>query len=181
MRQIHRVLWLEGLVILILAFVVANFPAQAADTSQHTSFLKKLSGTWKGRGILRRKLSANKEPVSCRLDGNWKDGRLNLTYICLGVDVRFESKGFLAYKATTNRYTGTWYTSGQSTQARVEGTKNGNRLNLILNGKHPKTSKPVSSKLVISLRSAARLVNTIRTRDTKTGKTFELFAVTFKR
>ncbi len=181
MRQIYRVLWLEGLVILSLAFVIANFPAQAADTSQHISFLKKLSGTWKGRGILRRKLSANKEPVSCRLDGALQGSKLNLAYICLGVDVRFESKGFLVYKAATNQYTGTWYTSGQDAEARVNGTKNGNRLNLTLTGKHPKTSKPMNSKLVISLKSAARLVNTIRMRDEKTGKTFEVFAVTFSR
>jgi len=113
---------------MLLAFVVANFPAQAAETSQHTSFLKKLSGTWKGRGILRRKLSANKEPVSCRLDGAWQGGRLDLAYICLGVDVRFESKGFLTYQPTTNRYTGTWHTTGQNTEARVDGSKNGNRF-----------------------------------------------------
>lgn len=181
MRQTNRAIWHVCVAIVLLAFVMANVPARAADASQHLSFLKKLSGTWQGRGVLRRSLVANKEPVSCRLDGVLQGSKLNMAYICLGIDVRFESTGSLIYVPATKRYTGTWHTTGQNWQTRLEGTKTGNRLNLILHGKHPKTARLMESKLVISLRPSGRLVNTVRAVDQKTGKLFEVFAVTFKR
>lgn len=166
------------------AVLLAACPAGtrlASAASDRTDILKSLSGVWQGRGIVQRSATAAAEPVSCRFQaGMAGDGRsLDLSYICLGIDLRVESTGTLAVSG--DRFAVSLYTAG--TDRRVEGTgvRNGNSLVLALEARHPETGKPVSSRLTMTLTGSATLANVLRATDPETGETFTAFDATFTR
>lgn len=177
-----RFLTLAVFVASLMAGGIGSSPVRAADEAATDRFLKNLAGSWKGRGKLRRTKASNIEPISCRMDGAWQrqQRRLKLTYVCLGIDVRFESIANLT-RMPNGAISGTWSVSGQSERITATGRRAGSALNLFLKGRHPETQKIINSRLKFTLGSNRRLHNVLQTRDPKTGAAFRAFNVSFRK
>lgn len=165
-----------------MAFALAPI-APARAQAGGADLLKAMSGVWKGRGTVRKSPDAAAETVSCRYEGKLAgDGlRLALTYVCLGVEFKFDAAGALIFEPASDRFTVTLTTAAANRRAEGSGRATGSGIELDLKGRHPDTGAEVSSRLTMSLSGNRRLVNVLRSTDPESGKTFQVFQVTFSR
>ena len=165
----------------VAAFSAVSAPAHAQ--SGGPDLLKALSGIWQGRGTMRQSPAAAAEPVSCRYEGRLSDDALALalSYVCLGVAFKFDASGTLTFEPASERFNVTLTTAAANRRAEGSGTSNGAGIDFDLTGRHPKTGAEVTSQFSISLASADKLVNVLRSTDPETGKSFRVLQVTFSR
>ena len=163
--------------------VVGDASAPARAQAGGADLLKAMSGTWKGRGTVRESPRAAAEPVSCRYEGKLADSGLSLriTYVCLGVEFKFDATGALTFEPGSGRFTVTLTTPAANRRAEGSGRANGAGIELDLRGRHPETGAEVTSRLTMSMAGATRLVNVLRSTDPETGKSFQVFSATFGR
>lgn len=147
------------------------------------SLMQSMAGNWKGRGTVRRTAGAATEPVSCRLDSSFdeKAFKLSMAYVCLGVDVKVETRGSLTYVPADNAYRGSWHTVGAKARAKGKGRRTGKTVRLSLDGFHPETNEPMRSQLTLTLNGSKRLANTLNAVDPSSGKPFKAFSVNFRK
>jgi hypothetical protein len=167
--------------LLVAALGVASVPARAQ--SGGTELLKSLSGVWQGRGTVRESPTAAAEPVSCRYEGRLSGDALvlALSYVCLGVEFKFDATGTLTFEPASERFAVIITTAAANRRAEGSGKSNGAGIDLDLKGRHPETGTEVTSRLTMSLASANKLVNVLRSTDPETGKSFKVLQVTFSR
>jgi hypothetical protein len=167
--------------LLVAALGAATAPAHAQ--SGGTDLLKALSGVWQGRGTVRQSPSAAAEPVSCRYEGalSGEGLALALSYVCLGVEFKFDVTGALTFDPASERFDVILTTAAANRRAEGSGKANGAGIDFDLTGRHPETGAQVTSQFSISLASADKLVNVLRSTDPETGKSFGVLQVTFSR
>lgn len=105
---------------------------------------------------------------------------MSLRYICLGIDVKFETTGKLNYNAAKKSISGRLVTVGIGAFSAI-GKHNGNRITLNLRGKDKSTGKPLKGTMSLNHTATARLTSTLTATDPKTGKSFRAFKAVFKR
>ena len=167
--------------LLVAALGAVSAPAHAQ--SGGTDLLKALSGVWQGRGTVRQSPAAAAEPVSCRYEGTLSgEGlALALSYVCLGVEFKFDATGALTFDPASERFDVILTTAAANRRAEGSGKANGAGIDLDLKGRHPESGAEVTSRFSMSLASADKLVNVLRSADPETGKTFNVLQVTFSR
>lgn len=169
-----------GLLTLAVGVAMALDPAEAFSAAD--GFLDRLSGKWVGSGVVRRAPTMPREVVKCRLTGRaGSNTSLVLDYVCLGVDVKFQTSGKLVYDDERKVYTGSWSTGGKLKNARAEGRRKGNVLHMRVTGTDSETGKTVHSRFTVTLAGKTSMRNTFTTTDPKTGKRYQAFSATFKR
>jgi len=153
-------------------------PAFAADSS----LPERLAGVWTGGGSIYKAPGAPLERVRCRFSSKWskRAATISLRYICLGIDIKFETTGTLKYNAAKHSIAGKLVTVGIGA-FRASGKDNGNNVVLNLRGKDKKTGKPVSGTLSIRMKGNNALTSSLTATDPKTGKRFKAFNASFKR
>lgn len=146
------------------------------------AFLKKLAGTWKGRGRLRPNATAKAEPVSCRMSATWSGKSLSVNMNCRGVDVNFSSSGVLQPGKRNNAVQGRWSGAFGLGSANVFGSRNGNALSFSLSTKDRKSGRTVRSSVYMQLAgNGRRLSNSVNSQDGKTGRSFQLLSLAMKK
>ncbi len=165
------------------AFILAPARPPLHASPDDRSLLQSMAGNWKGRGTVRRTAGAATEPVSCRLDSRFdeKAFKLSMAYVCLGVDVKVETRGTLTYVPADKAYRGSWHTVGAKAKATGTGKRSGKTVRFSLDGFHPETNEPMRSQLTLTLNGAKRLANTLNAVDPKSGKSFRAFSVNFRK
>ena len=166
------------LTILGLAALIFATPVQAASRSLPES----LSGVWTGSGSIHKSPSAPRERVRCRLSSKWEKSaaKMAIRYICLGVDIKFETFGSLKYSAATKTISGKLTTVGIGA-FKARGKDRGSKVVLTLSGRNKKTGKPAKALLSIVLSGKNRLSSYLTATDPKTGKRFQAFKATFRK
>jgi hypothetical protein len=172
-----------SLVTCLLAAALGAGSAPARAQSGGPDLLKALSGVWQGRGTVRQSPTAAAEPVSCRYEGKLSgEGlALALSYVCLGVEFKFDATGTLTFDPASERFDVNLTTAAANRRAEGSGKANGTGIEFDLTGRHPETGAQVTSQFTMSLASADKLVNVLRSTDPETGKTFNVLQVTFNR
>lgn len=157
---------------------VLTQPANAAGNS----FTDKIKGVWVGSGSIYRKPNAPRERVRCRFSSKLKNGatKISLRYICLGIDIKFETTGTLNYNQANGALNGKLVTVGIGGFKAV-GKNKGNKVVLQLTGKDKETGKPVSGQLSLTLKGSKSLRSTLTATDVKSGKRFKVFNASFSR
>ena len=169
--------------ILLLSAIMLAIPASlSVAKAEHKGFMSKVAGTWKGRGYLRLKASTPKERVSCRFDGSLENGNssFKVRLICLGIDLKMETRGRLKYDSGKHRLTGRLHTIGIG-EARVTGHHTGDSMILTMQGKNPDTGKPAITTLSIIMTGNSALRSTMTASDPETSNKFQAFTAKFKR
>ncbi len=143
---------------------------------------ERLAGVWVGGGAIYKSPGAPLERVRCRFSAKWsgKSQKIALRYICLGIDIKFETTGTLKYDATTHSIAGKLVTVGIGA-FRASGKDTGNNVVMNLTGKNKKTGKPVNGVLSIKIKGKNGLRTTLTATDPKSGKRFQAFNANFKR
>ena len=159
----------------ILAMIVT--PALAGD-----DLPERLNGVWMGNGAIYKAPGAPRERVRCRFTSKWAKitATISLHYICLGIDIRFETNGKLKYDEARKTINGKLSTVGVGS-FRAAGRHKRHSVVVTLTGKDPKTGKPVSGVLSIALKGKRSLNSSLTATDPKTGKRFQAFKASFKR
>jgi len=166
------------LAILVSSLLLAVVPLQAAEKT----FPERISGVWVGDGSIYRSSGAPRERVRCRFSSKWakKESSVSLRYICLGIDIKFETTGTLKWSEAGQTIAGKLTTVGIG-RFKASGKRKGKNIVMRLDGKDKKTGKPVSGTLTISLNSEKSLRSALSATDPKTGKRFQVFKASFKR
>jgi len=153
-------------------------PAMAAKKD----FAEKIAGVWVGSGSIYQSAGAPRERVRCRFSSKWakQAAAISLRYICLGIDIKFETTGTLKINQASQAIAGKLVTVGIGA-FKASGKLNGNKVTLNLTGKNKKTGKPVQGTLHISLKGNASFYSTLSATDPKTGKRFQAFKASFKK
>lgn len=162
----------------LLTFVgLSGTSAYAAN-----SLSERIAGVWVGSGSIHKAPGAPLERVRCRFSSKWskRSQSISLRYICLGIDIKFETTGTLKYKSATQTIAGKLVTVGIGA-FRASGKDKRNSVNLALSGKDKKTGKAVSGTLSIRLKGKNALTSTLTATDPKSGKRFRAFTARFKR
>lgn len=156
--------------------------AQTTNLAAKQDLPAALAGTWVGSGTINKSPRAPRERVRCRFSANWKSraSSMSLRYICLGIDVKFETTGALSYSAAKKSISGRLVTVGIGAFT-AAGKHRGNRITLNLRGKDKATGKPLTGTMVLVRTGTARLTSTLSATDPKTGKPFRAFKAVFKR
>ncbi len=163
--------------------MLLTFPAfLSVAKAEHAGFMNKVTGTWKGRGYLRLKAKAPREPVSCRFDGSLENNNTSfkVRLICLGIDLKMETRGRLKYDTGKHRLAGRLHTVGIG-EAKVTGHHNRDSLILTMRGKNPDTGKPATTTLSIIMSGNNNLRSTMTASDPVTSNRFQAFTAKFKR
>ena len=167
---------------IICAFGYAPLLAVQAAYASSDMFSSQISGVWVGSGSIYKSHGAPREPVRCRFSSKTAShaGAIAVRYICLGIDVKFETTGTLKFNKTKQTIAGKLVTVGVGAFA-ANGKHQGNNLALRLTGKDKKTGKPLSATLSISLKGKSKFASSLTATDPKTGKRFQAFKASFKR
>lgn len=146
------------------------------------SLVAKMSGVWVGSGSIYQSSSAPRERVRCRFSAKEKNRStaISLRYICLGIDIKFETTGTLKINQASKTIAGKLVTVGIGA-FKARGQQKGNKITLNLTGKNKKTGKPVSGTLLISFKGNSSFQSAITATDPKNGKRFQAFKARFKR
>lgn len=122
----------SGPMIAIVAILTFIVPGTAfADTA--SAFLQKISGGWKGRGIMQTKPDSRPEAVICRFKSNLSANgrRISNNGVCAGAQARANVAGSISYNPSTRRFTGRMLATGNSDgRSSSSGTLSGNTLSL---------------------------------------------------
>lgn len=163
---------------LFAAALLASGPACAADKK----FPANLAGVWVGNGAIYQAPGAPRERVRCRFSSKWASAAsaISLRYICLGIDIKFETTGTLKYVSAKRSIAGKLVVVGIGA-FRATGTHKGKRISMRLSGKDRQTGKPVTGQLSIALNSNNAFTSTLTATDPKSGKKFQPFKARFKR
>jgi len=168
----------------ICAVMLMSQSAQStlAATTTTDSFGKKIAGIWTGSGSIYQSAGAPRERVRCRFSSKWanKAAAISLRYMCLGIDIKFETTGTLKFNQASQTIAGKLVTVGIGA-FKASGKLKGNKVTLSLTGKNKKTGKPVKGTLHISLKGNAAFYSTLSATDPKTGKRFQAFKASFKK
>jgi hypothetical protein len=165
---------LTAVAIASLAFTA---PAKAAG-----SLPERMSGVWTGSGSIHKSPKAPRERVRCRLSSKWQKSasKMAIRYICLGIDIKFETFGSLKYNPASKTISGKLTTVGIGAFKAV-GKDRGSKVVLTLSGKNKKTGKPSRALLSIVLSGKNRLSSFLTATDPKSGKRFQAFKASFKK
>ena len=168
-------------IFLICLLASASLPGTGA-TAASVSLPERLTGVWVGGGSIYKAPGTPLERVRCRFSSKWakKSQTISLRYICLGIDIKFETTGTLKYSAETHAINGKLVTVGIG-GFRASGKNTGNNVVINLTGKDKKTGKPVSGVLSIQIKGKTALSSSLTATDPKTGKRFKAFSASFKR
>lgn len=163
---------------LLATMVISGSAANAANSS----LTERISGVWVGSGSIYKSAGAPMERVRCRFSSKWaeKAQTISLRYICLGIDIKFETTGTLKYSVQKHTISGKLVTVGIGA-FRANGKDSSNIVVLTLSGKDKETGKPVSGTLSIKLKGKNSLRSSLMATDPKTGKRFKAFSANFKR
>ena len=114
-----------------VALLCAASPVAANDAS----FLKSLQGKWTGGGPVRIRINWIPVTVSCKFDTEADDTALSLKGTCRGMMLM--SRAISAdIRSNGTSYTG-WYIGPKGGKARLNGSRNGNSIDLTIHW--PKT------------------------------------------
>ena len=164
--------------VLVGGLLLASQPVSAAGAP----FPERIAGTWVGGGSLYRSPSAPRERVRCRFTSKWskKSASISLRYICLGIDIKFETTGTLKWNEAGKTIAGKLVTVGIG-GFKATGKSRGDKVVINLVGKDKETGKRVTGTLSISLKGKKSLSSSLTATDPKTGKRFKAFNAKFKR
>ncbi len=163
---------------LLATMVISISSVHAANSS----LPERIAGVWVGSGTIYKAPGAPLERVRCRFSSKWADKvqTISLRYICLGIDIKFETTGSLKYSIQKHTISGKLVTVGIGA-FRANGKDSGNNVVLTLSGKDKETGKPVSGTLSIKLNGKNSLRSSLMATDPKTGKRFKAFSANFKK
>ena len=175
--KVRQFVFLSG-ICAVLLFAQSARPGMAASDA----FPQRIAGVWVGSGSIHQAPGAPRERVRCRLSAKWakQKSSIAIRYICLGIDIKFETTGTLKFNQTRQIIAGKLITVGIGAFS-ARGKRRGNGVVLSLAGKDKKTGKPVNGTLSISLKGSASLASTLTATDAKTGKRFQAFKARFKK
>jgi len=166
---------------LVSLLAVAGWPGVIANAAS-ASLPERLAGVWVGGGTIYKAPGAPLERVRCRLSSKWsnRSQNISLRYICLGIDIKFETTGTLKYNAETHTIAGKLVIVGIGAFA-ATGRNSGNNVVINLTGKDKETGKAVSGVLSIKIKGKNALASSLTATDPKSGKRFKAFSASFKR
>ncbi len=166
-----------------LAFLTGFF---IASLTAHPIFAgelpERISGVWVGGGLIRKSPGAPSERVRCRFSSKWakRAATISLRYICLGIDIKFETTGTLKYNQAGQAIAGKLVVVGIG-GFRASGKVKGDKVVMNLSGKDKKSGKPVNGTLAIAFKGNKSFRSSLTATDPKTGKRFQAFKASFKR
>lgn len=168
--------------VFLITLMMCTTSLCASAFAKQVSLPERLAGVWVGGGSIHKAPGAPLERVRCRFSSKWskRAASVSLRYICLGIDIKFETTGTLKYNASKRTIAGKLVTVGIGA-FRASGKDNGNSVVMNLRGKDKQTGKPVSGTLSIRMNGNNALTSSLTATDPKTGKRFKAFKASFKR
>lgn len=159
---------------------IASFSGTSAYAA--SGLPERIAGVWVGSGSIHKAPGAPLERVRCRFSSKWsnRSQSVSLRYICLGIDIKFETTGTLKYNSKTHSIGGKLITVGIGA-FRANGKSSSSKAVLTLTGKDKKTGKKLTGTLSIRMKGKNALTSSITATDPKTGKRFKAFTARFKR
>ncbi len=158
-----------------IAAILHAWPAAAGD------LLAMLDGRWTGSGWSRAVADAPRESLRCKLvvTVSPRGSRIDIRGKCAVPGKSYDLRSFIARKAD-GTYEGQWSNPGGEGAADLTGRRDGDRLVLHYDGRHPDTARRVEGTMTWTIGADSFVLSNTVT-DVAAAKTWQAGAMTFAR
>lgn len=164
-----------------LSIGILAIPISIISVSASPVIFENMTGSFKGKGLVKSGPKAKNESIRCRLKGK-PDGasKLKMSGNCAVSGFVFSLNGFIAQNGNKNSYTANMFRSlANLKQNNFSGKSSGTKLNLSFKARDRISKQDVVAKININTKNSSNFDVTIIRTDAKSGKVYKMGTIKF--
>ena len=181
-------LWFRAMGTFTLAMAMTGALLVASQTDVRaddgTDFLKKMEGSWKGRGKAKRTIKSAEEAILCQITSklNDKGTVLSTSGKCASAQTKVNISGELRYLPATQVFTGNLFSRGDD-EGKTSSTGGISGSNLVLKLVTTDNLEQIVSRGLVTIapKSASSYAIKTNVTETKSNQTFTAADISFKK
>jgi hypothetical protein len=165
--------------ILVLGFLATPVTSTSAYASPQ--IFENMSGSWRGKGLVKSGPKAKKESIRCKLKGK-PDGASKLKMVgnCAVSGFIFSLNGYIQQNGGKNSYSASMFRSlANLKQSNFSGKRSGTKINFSFKAVDRLSKTDIVARINLNSRSAKAFVVDISRTDPKSGKVFKVGTINF--
>jgi len=156
-------------------------PVSTVGVNASPQIFENMSGSWRGKGLVKSGPKAKNESIRCRMKGK-PDGssKLNMTGSCAVSGFVFSLNGFIQQNGGKNSYTANMFRSlANLKQSNFSGKRSGSKINFSFKARDRVSKQDITARINLNSRSAQAFDVAISRTDPKTGQVFSVGTIKF--
>jgi hypothetical protein len=163
-----------------LSLAILAVPTTTLQVSASPKIFDNMTGSFRGKGLVKSGPKAKKESIRCRLSGK-PDGakKLKMTGNCAVSGFVFSLNGFIE-QTSGNSYRANMFRSlANLKQSNFSGKRSGSKINFSFKAKDRIGKQDVSARITMNVKNASSFDVAISRTDPKSGKNFSVGTIKF--
>ena len=164
-----------------LSLGLLAIPLTPTSTYASPQIFENMSGSWRGKGLVKSGPKAKKESIRCKLRSR-PDGtaKLKMTGNCAVSGFIFSLNGYIQQNGGKNSYSASMFRSlANLKQSNFSGKRSGTKINFSFKAVDRLSKTDIVAKINLNSRNAKTFVVDISRTDPKSGKVFKVGTINF--
>lgn len=156
-------------------------PVTTTAVNASPKIFENMTGSFRGKGLVKTSPKAKKESIRCRLKGK-PDGaaKIKLSGNCAAGGFVFSLNGFIQQNGSKNSYTANMFRAfANLKQSNFSGKRSGSKINFSFEARDRLGKQDVSARIILNSKTADAFDVAISRKDPKSGKTFSVGTIKF--
>ena len=163
-----------------LSIGILSLPVSSISANASPQIFENMTGSWRGKGLVKSGPKAKKESIRCRLKSK-PDGskKLKMTGNCAVSGFVFSLNGFIQQNGS-NAYSANLFRSlANLKQSNFSGKRNGSKINFSFMARDRLSKQNISARISLNNKSSKAFDVAISRTDPKSGKIFNVGTIKF--
>lgn len=165
----------------VLSLGLLTIPATSISAYASPQIFENMSGSWRGKGLVKSGPKAKNESIRCKLKGK-PDGASKLKMIgnCAVSGFIFSLNGYIQQNGGKNSYSASMFRSlANLKQSNFSGKRNGTKIKFSFKAIDRLSKTNIVARINLNSKSAKAFVVDISRTDPKSGKVFKVGTINF--
>ncbi len=158
-----------------------TIPATSISAFASPQIFENMSGSWRGKGLVKSGPKAKNESIRCKLRSK-QDGtsKLKMSGNCAVSGFIFSLNGYIQQNGGKNAYSASMFRSlANLKQSNFSGKRSGSKINFSFKARDRISKQNIVAKINLNSRSAKTFIVDISRTDPKSGKVFKVGTINF--